>query len=221
MASLSGTSNPEFLSLYSRWRECNQCRLCHGRRRLFEGVGSTDAPVVFILDRQCPLEIEQLKFLVNTTYETIIESIGDFTGRDMTRYWFTPVVACPTSIPPRFGDRPPEVAPPAKTAEVKACSPRVFSEIALIEPELIIACGTQAIRSLFPTDTPSLQYYAGELREAMLPGQHTDYAMPVMLVPSLHQLFVQQEMDPGQLWDKTFQQIALALDIADALRKGA
>lgn len=207
--------------MYGRWRDCSACRLCSYRRRLFEGVGNPSAPVVFVIDRQSPPEIQQMKFFLDTPYEKIIQGIGEYAGRDMSQYWYTPVVACPTSLPPRFDERPPETAPPTKNKEVAACAPRIFSEIQLIEPEMLVAFGTQAVRTFFPTETPSLQYYAGEIREAKLPGEHGDYNMSVLLLPSLHTLYTQQDMENRNgLWVKTFQKLALALDVADRLRNG-
>ena len=221
MGSITENYQPDLLTLYGRWRDCSACRLCSYRRRLFEGVGNPKAPVVFVIDRQSPHEIQQMKFFLDTPYEQIIQGIGNFTNRDMSRYWYTPAVACPTAPPPRFDERPPETSPTPKNKEVKACAPRIFSEIQIIEPELLVACGTPAVRTFFPTDTPSLQYYAGEIREAMLPGEHGDYAMSVLLLPSLHALYAQQDMENrnGQ-WARTFQKLALALDVADRLRTG-
>lgn len=211
--------DPRVLAHHNKWRECTACALQRHRRRLLEGVGNPDAVAMFVLDRLSPEEAMNGSFLVDSVYETILEQFGEYCGRDMSQYWYSPLVACPTSRPV-WGDRVPEMLQLPKNAEIAACASRLHEEIKLVEPEIVILFGTAAIRALFPTSPPQLQYHTGEMREAMVPGESTEYPVPVLLCPSLHQLYVEQDFESGGLWNTTFSRLATALDIAHAVRTG-
>ncbi len=215
----SRASRTDLLELNFQYRSCQQCKLSAFRKRPFEGVGNPNSPVVFVLDRFSPAEIASQRFLVGTEYADVLGAIGEYMGKNMDEYWYTPVVLCPTTLMPGHDERPMEVTPLPRRKETTACSGRLRDEIACIEPELVIACGTPALHALFPRNTPTLQYNVGEIREAPFQGEIVEYTVPVLLAHSLHALFTRQtEIEEGGLWEKTMRQMHLAINHAEYLR---
>lgn len=215
MAYLSPSSRRDLVELAARYRTCTACKLHKVRRRTFDGVGNDRATVVFVLDRLFSDEVLNHQFFVKSQYEFVLQYIMDSIGKSIGDYWYTPVVLCPTAIPePRSVD----VLPAPKHADVKACSSRLLSEINCIDPEVVVALGQQSIRAFFPSETPSAQYNLGEMREAMVPGEHVHYPVPVMFTHSLQTLLTRQDFSRGGLWQKTCSHIATAIDIAEFLR---
>jgi len=215
---LSTSYRRDLVAVRADYAACTACNLHKNRRRVFEGVGNPNAAVMFVLDRLFTSEVTNHTFLVDSPYEDVIQNITQYLGKSVQDYWYTPVTACPTVHTVELNARDKDVTPAAKAACVAACFPRIAREIACIQPEIIVACGPMSIRAFFPTNTPSVHYHLGEVREAMLAGEHTEYPVPVMIVSSLQTLLTQQDFSAGGIWHRTCKEIQTAINIAEFLR---
>ena len=201
--------------LYARYEQCKDCSLNQNRKRLMRGVGNPESAVVFLLDRFSVDELQRATFLTTSSFAGVLNKVLSACGRQLEDYWCTPVVACPT-LRLQGVERPPEICPTPKTKELVACAPRLYEELRIIDPAIVIALGGQSARMMLPQNTPSMLYHQGEVREAMIPGEWGRYCVPVMVSQSLHTLYTRQS--DGVMWERAVRHINMAINIAEYLR---
>jgi len=124
-------------------RACKACNLCQNRTQVVIGMG-VQRPAIMIVG-EAPSELEDrlgLSFAgpSGELLDKMLAAIGRQRDRDV---YLTHVVKCrsPISRNPR-------------PAEMAACQPFLFAEIAIIQPKLILAMGRSAAQALLGQDAP-------------------------------------------------------------------
>jgi uracil-DNA glycosylase family 4 len=201
--------------IQAKYKKCTECPLHEKRRTSLQGYGNPDAKIVFIFDRQSPIEASSGDFLKDTKYLEVIQVLFNYIGRSYDDFWFTPLVACPTAIIPTNTLMPIEHVPLPKNKEIDACSLRIAEEIHVIEPRIVVALGQPAARALIKKNTPSIHYNLNEIHEGRVQGDYIQYPIPVVLTYSLHALLTVPDTNEGGTWHKTAQAIHKAIEISD------
>ena len=146
-------------ALEARIRECTHCGLCEGRQHAVPGVGDRAARWLFVGEgpgRNEDLQGEPFVGPAGKLLDNMLRALDLARGKDT---YIANIVKCrPVGADGR--DRPPT------PDEVDACMPYLRRQIALIQPQVIIALGKTAAVSLLglPADT-ALAGLRGEPRE--------------------------------------------------------
>jgi len=194
------------------YRGCSACPLHKNRKVMISGRGKIHTKIVAVVDRVSPraavtgnpLDGGEGKFL---------SSLFKRSGIDPSYVWVTPVVSCPSaSLSPRTRGRI-EMLPAPKTGEISACQERLHAEINIIEPHVILAFGSAAMKGVTTRPT-SLSDARGRVTEAFIQGNLVEYPVPMMVLPSINQLFRNPSQNVGGMWNKTIGNIRDALDVA-------
>jgi DNA polymerase len=124
---------------------CQQCGLCHGRQHTVPGVGDTQAKWLFVGEGPGRQEDEQGEPFVGPAgklLDNMMLAMGLERGKNT---YIANIVKCrPTGADGK--DRPPTAA------EVAACMPYIERQIALIQPDVIVALGKSAAVYLLNLD---------------------------------------------------------------------
>jgi uracil-DNA glycosylase family 4 len=193
-------------------RDCTLCPLHKHRKVLIRGQGKLHTKIVAVVDRVSPraavtgnpLDGGEGKFLASVLKKA---------GIDPSYVWVTPVVSCPSSsLAPRPRGRIDMLSAP-KPGELAACRSRLHAEINIIEPHIILAFGSAAMKgvTLRPTSVVEAR---GRVTEAYIQGNLVEYAVPMMVLPSVNQLYRDPSQNVGGMWNKTIGNIKDALDVA-------
>jgi uracil-DNA glycosylase len=136
----------QLVELRNETLKCFKCaELCHTRKNVVFGSGSTRAKLMFVGEAPGADEDEQgLPFVgrAGQLLTKIIESIG-LQREDV---FIANVLKC----------RPPQNRRP-KPEEVVNCEPFLIQQIKLIKPVMLCALGTSAAQTLLKTETPISQ----------------------------------------------------------------
>lgn len=160
--------------------DCRLCRLAGGRTQLVFGVGNPRARLMFVGEgpgRDEDLKGEPFVGRAGMLLTDIIEKGMRLSRSDV---YICNVVKC----------RPPDNRNP-EPDEVDACSPFLRRQIALVQPEVIVALGKFAAQTLLATRTPITR----------LRGNWSEYE-GVPLMPTLHPAYLLR--NPGDkklVWD--------------------
>lgn len=124
-----------------RWKDCEQCYLAAGRKRIVLGKGKVPCDILFI--GEAPGESE------NVIGQPFVGPAGQLLGHivrqavpDHIRCAYTNLIAC---IP--RGDDGWKVAEPSREC-IKACRERLREFVRLVQPRLIVTVGSLATREL-------------------------------------------------------------------------
>jgi uracil-DNA glycosylase family 4 len=125
--------------------DCRRCRLCEKRTNIVFGVGNPKARLLFV--GEGPGADEDLKgepFVgrAGKKLDEMIQSIGLTRGQ----VYIANVVKC----------RPPDNRTP-EPDEIATCSPYLFRQIEAIAPDVIVALGSPAAKTLLGTKTGIMQ----------------------------------------------------------------
>ena len=211
-------SDEQLKKLYFQYKTCTACNLYRNRKVLIGGVGSPQASVVFLLDRPDPDDVYTGVLLSGGQGRALKALLGQL-AHTKKEFWITPVVSCPTmGLRPSRNSWAPQVLPLAKIGETASCRPRVFSEVHVIQPEIVIAFGALSLKSLFPKNPPKHGENLGRIIDAMIPGDLVSYAVPVMVTHSLNALYRDSAQKYGGIWNKTIVHIKQAIEIAERLK---
>jgi len=126
--------------LYGSWRDCERCDLCKTRHRVVFGEGNPDAHLLIV--GEAPGETEDLNGgpFCGRSGEVVDDFLGLFnSSRD--EVFITNIGGC------RSTDEGGSNRPPSKE-EQKACLPRVYEIIRLVDPYVILLLGDTALRAL-------------------------------------------------------------------------
>jgi DNA polymerase len=160
--------------------DCQRCRLAKGRTRLVFGVGNPDARLMFVGEgpgRDEDLKGEPFVGRAGMLLTDIIEKGMRLSRSDV---YICNVVKC----------RPPENRNP-EPDEVETCSPFLRQQIALVQPEVIVALGKFAAQTLLATSTPITK----------LRGRWGEY-QGVPLMPTLHPAYLlRNPADKKLVWE--------------------
>jgi len=124
---------------------CQQCGLCHGRKHTVPGVGDTQAKWLFVGEGPGRQEDEQGEPFVGPAgklLDNMMVAMGLERGKNT---YIANIVKCrPTGADGK--DRPPT------PVEAAACMPYLERQIALIQPDVIVALGKSAAVYLLNLD---------------------------------------------------------------------
>ncbi len=122
--------------LESAIRDCQACGLCRTRRQAVPGTGSRTARVLVVGEAPGAEEDQRGEPFVGRAGE-LLDQLLLAIGLDRRKVYIANVLKC----------RPPENRNPSPE-EIVACSPFLRRQIALLQPEVILALGSFAARAL-------------------------------------------------------------------------
>lgn len=118
---------------------CRKCRLCEGRTQTVFGQGNAAARLVFVGEGPGFEEDKQGLAFVGAAGQLLTKMIVAM-GTSRDEVYICNVVKC----------RPPENRTP-QADEILACSPYLHEQLATIRPEIIVALGAPAAKTLLNT----------------------------------------------------------------------
>ena len=129
--------------MYETWEEleksienCNQCKLCHGRKQIVFGTGNRHAEVMFIGEGPGAEEDLQGEPFVGKAGQLMDKA---FDALEMKRedVYIANIVKC----------RPPQNRNPEKE-EAEACVPYLRNQVVLVKPKIIVLLGSVALKNI-------------------------------------------------------------------------
>src|SRR5262245_42630280 len=171
--------------------ECTRCRLAGHRTRLVFGVGNPRARLVFVGEGPGRDEDLQGEPFVGRAGQLLTEIITKGMRLRRNDVYICNVVKC----------RPPDNRNP-EPDEVAACSPFLERQIALVQPEVIVALGKFAAQTLLATSTPITR----------LRGKWHQY-LGVPLMPTFHPAYLLRNPGDKKLVWEDVQQVMARLGL--------
>lgn len=154
-------------------QQCTKCLLHKTRKKVVPGQGNPDARIVFVGEAPGANEDEQgLPFVgrAGGLLTDILKAMG-LTRDDV---YICNILKC----------RPPNNRDPQAT-EIVACNPYLHEQLQIIEPEIIIALGAHAARTLLETNAS-----IGSLRGRFHEYVSAPFANPVKLLATYHPAYL-------------------------------
>lgn len=161
----------EWSTLEAEILSCRKCRLHNNRRNPVPGEGNKLSPVIFIGEAPGEREDESGRPFVGPAGVLLTELI-EAIGYKRSDFYITNIVKC----------RPPSNRDP-EDDEIEACLPYLLKQLELIKPQIIIALGRHAARTLFKLSSlkwSSMMTQHGKVYTASLMGRE------VRIVPTYH-----------------------------------
>jgi DNA polymerase len=166
----AATSEQDWASLEQKVAQCQRCTLCHSRTQTVFGTGSHRAKLMIIGEAPGAQEDQQGKPFVGRAGQLLtqmLKSIG-FTREDV---YIANILKC---RPPMNRDPAPE--------EVAECTPYLQQQIALLQPQLLLAVGRIAAHYLLGVTLPLSQLRGqrlsyGPLNTPLLVTYHPAYLL--------------------------------------------
>ena len=190
-----------------RHRRCTACNLYKKRQCFFSPFGNPKSKLFFVLDKPSNVDIDN-RFLMSGPHRSVFEAMIASFGLDTEDVWVSPTILCAT----------PDGKDP-KISELKACRPRLEYEIHQVQPDIIVAMGALALKSMVPKNPPKFTETLGRVVETKIQGDLVGYTVPVMVTYSLSYLIRNQDTSPGGLWNKFFTHIGKAVNVNNELAK--
>ena len=226
MALTSQERQSRVKKLQRQWSDCSACDLCDVR-----GIGkpifgswatnynnTPDCSAIFIMTRPAIMAADYHTVATGNQWEVLEYIVEHKLRRDLSDYWVTPAVLCPTNRYDPDAWPPMEYMSDPKKDQVAACRERIYSEIRAIEPSVIIAMGKGAVASLWPRGGPGENKW-GDMAEATIPGRLAPWTIPVMPTYCPSTLDRQRGNSDTNVWAKAYAHIQTALKAADYLHK--
>jgi len=168
----------------SQVKNCRKCRLCEGRTQTVFGQGSPAARLVFVGEGPGFEEDKQGLAFVGPAGQLLTKMIAAM-GLTRDDVYICNVVKC----------RPPENRTP-QADEILACSPYLHEQLSILAPEMIVALGAPAAKTLLNT-AESIGKLRGRFHNYM--GDGTGAAIPVM--PTYHPAYLlRSPEEKGKVW---------------------
>jgi DNA polymerase len=163
----------ELEEIAEQTRKCRKCELGSLRKNAVPGEGNTSARIMFVGEAPGADEDTQGRPFVGRAGQ-LLEKIIAACGLKRQDVWIGNILKC----------RPPDNRDP-KPEEIIACIPYLQRQIELINPEIIVALGAHAAKTLL--DTPKA---IGQLR-----GMFHEYVpglghKPIKLMPTFHPAYL-------------------------------
>lgn len=193
-------------TLFKAWQSCKNCRLHEHRTQVVFGNGRPEADIMLIGEAPGELEDETGDAFVGESGQ-LLNSL--LTAAKLTRddTFVTNLVLC----------RPEKNRVPMRD-EREACLSRLYQQIYIIDPLLIIPVGAEAMQALMGGEWKSIQKLHGKIGWIGVPGLVEDIVRyPAM--PILHPSFILREdrisretknWETGGLAHKTWQDLVRA-----------
>ena len=168
-------------------RKCRKCRLGSLRKNAVPGEGNPAARIMFVGEGPGADEDEQGRPFVGRAGQ-LLDKIIAACGLKRQDVWIGNIIKC----------RPPENRDPLPD-EIIACIPYLQRQIELVNPEIIVALGAHAARTLLDSNKP-----IGQLR-----GLFHDYVpgighKPIKLMPTFHPAYLLRNYSDDnrrKVWD--------------------
>lgn len=154
-------------------KNCRKCRLCEGRTQTVFGQGNAAARLVFVGEGPGFEEDKQGLAFVGPAGQLLTRMIAAM-GLTRDDVYICNVVKC----------RPPENRTP-QADEILACSPYLHEQLSILGPEMIVALGAPAAKTLLNT-ADSIGRLRGRFHDYV--GDGTGAAIPVM--PTYHPAYL-------------------------------
>ncbi len=151
---LARASNQERASalaaLYERFKDCTRCPLGTSRIKFVFGVGSPDAEVLFIGEGPGYEEDRRGEPFVGKAGQLLDRMMAAIHLSRKENAYIANIVKChpmanPKTPDVRGNDRPPE------PEEVRACSPILLAQIAILQPKVIMTLGSPSTKMVLHT----------------------------------------------------------------------
>ena len=157
-------------------RGCRKCGLADGRSKTVFGQGSANARLVFVGEAPGFEEDRQGVAFVGRAGQLLTRIIQAMT---LTRenVFICNVLKC----------RPPNNRDPAPD-EITACSPYLVEQLAIIQPEVIVALGAPAARTLLDTNE-GIGRLRGRFHDFYIDGPMSG-GNPIPLMPTYHPAYL-------------------------------
>jgi len=168
--------------------------------------------VVFLLDRVSHRASLSGNVLEGQEGGVLLNLINHL-GHDKHSFWYSYVVLCPPKASESWSG-PGMLALP-KISELHACRARVHGEVHLVQPEVIVACGANALKSLHEKTAPTFSSNVGRVLESFIGGDLVSYPVPTMVTHSMTHLIRNQKS--ALIWNKSIDHIGEAIAIAKTL----
>ena len=163
----------ELAAIGAEINKCQQCDLGKTRRDAVPGEGNADARIVFVGEAPGATEDEQGRPFVGRA-GNLLTKIIEAMGLRREDVFIMNILKC----------RPPNNRDPQAT-EIAACEDYLYRQLQVIEPEVIVALGAHAARTLLQT-TQSIGALRGRFHE-YVPGVMGD---PIKLLATYHPAYL-------------------------------
>ncbi len=159
-----------------RVQGCRACSLCETRTNTVFGSGSSAARLVFVGEAPGFHEDKQGKPFVGRAGD-LLTKMTDAMGLRRDDVYICNVLKC----------RPPNNRDPAPD-EIVACSAYLLEQLSIIQPEVIVALGAPAARTLLNT-SDSIGRLRGRFHDFHVSGKPTS-GSPTPLMPTYHPAYL-------------------------------
>ena len=166
---------------------CIACPLHKTRNHTVPGEGNPNARIVFVGEAPGATEDEQGRPFVGRAGKLLTDIINamGFTREDI---YICNILKC----------RPPDNRDPQVT-EILACQGYLHEQLQIIDPEIIVALGAHAARTLLES-----KQSIGQLRGRFHSYLPTPLANPIKLIPTYHPAYLLRNYSPDnrrRVWD--------------------
>ena len=161
---------------------CRECALSETRTKTVFGIGGASARLMFIGEAPGFHEDQQGIPFVGRAGDLLTKMIGAM-GLKREETYICNVLKC----------RPPDNRDPAAD-EITACSGYLFEQISIVDPEVIVALGAPAARTLLNT-TESIGRLRGRFHD-FRPSGASDADPSIPLMPTYHPAYLLRS--PGE-----------------------
>ncbi len=176
-------------------KDCRLCELCQTRTQTVFGQGSATARLVFVGEAPGYEEDKQGLTFVGRAGELLTRMIAAM-GLTRDEVFICNVLKC----------RPPANRDPS-AEEILACSPYLLRQLAIIDPEVIVALGAPAAKTLLKT-AQSIGKLRGRFHDFPL-GAAGSAARTVPLMPTYHPAYLlRSPSEKGKTWDDLLKVMA-------------
>ena len=168
-------------------RACQNCQLAQTRTNAVPGEGNPHAEIVFVGEAPGADEDEQGRPFVGRAGQ-LLEKIIAAMGLSRNDVFICNTLKC---RPPGNRDPRPE--------EIISCLPFLQKQLELIRPEIIVALGAHAAKTLLKTNKP-----IGQLRGTFHEYYTSEDALPIKLMPTYHPAYLLRNYSQDnrtRVWD--------------------
>lgn len=194
-------------NLEFKYSRCMDCGLGPKRKKTIFGRGSLDADVVFVTDRIAEADIQE-DMILSGPYGHWLETVLSFLQESVDGAWLVGPTACPAED----GKAP-------KVSEMRACRPKLHEELHIIQPKVVVAMGSNAVKALWLKNPPTLIDNLGRMMQMKLAGSLVQYEVPVMFCESLTKLLREPDSTNGGSWNRFVESVNKAYVVASILKK--
>jgi len=166
---------------------CKQCELWNQRKNAVVGEGNAAAKIVFVGEAPGREEDSQARPFVGRSGQ-LLDKIIAAMGLERSDVYICNILKC----------RPPDNRDP-KPGEIEKCLPFLKRQLGLIQPEIIVALGAHAAKTLLETNKA-----IGQLRGKFHEFYFDDSQPPIKLMPTYHPSYLLRNYSQDnrrRVWD--------------------